>query len=241
MQGQSLLTLEPKMHQNTNVFSDASLNKLFDIMSFQSFAPNSSLFWAGAEANRLFYLKQGQVKLTKASVEGKEFSLHFFQEGDLIADLSLFNGHHYSYSGIVTKKSVIGIIQRQDLELLLWQNGDFALEFMKWMSFMNRIIDSKLRDLMFHGKPGALCSTLIRMSNTYGRRTDQGILLEQKFTNAELGELIGATRESVNRMLSDLKQKAVIEQHKGHILIKDIDYLRDICHCENCPLGVCRI
>jgi CRP/FNR family cyclic AMP-dependent transcriptional regulator len=241
MQGQPLLTLDRKDHHNTSVFSRQSMRKLEGIMHIQTFEAESSLFWEGGKADKLFYLIQGQVKMTKTSTEGKEFTLHLFQEGDLVGELAGFNDLNHNYNGIVTKVSTVGVIQLQDLELLLWQYSDLAVEFIKWMSLVNRITDTKLRDLMFHGKPGALCSTLIRMMNTFGRATEHGILIEQKLTNSEFGELIGATRESVNRMLKDLTQKGVIEQRKGYILIKDLTYLRDICHCEDCPVTVCRM
>lgn len=53
--------------------------------------------------------------------------------------------------------------------------------------------------------------------------------------------MIGATRESVNRMLSDLRRKDAIEYIGGMILIKDMTMLQDICHCELCPEEICRI
>lgn len=68
------------------------------------------------------------------------------------------------------------------------------------MGQMHRVTQSKFRDLMLFGNPGALCSTLIRLSNTSGEESGRHILISKKLTNSELGELIGATRESVNRL-----------------------------------------
>ncbi|WP_188622446.1 Crp/Fnr family transcriptional regulator [Caldalkalibacillus thermarum] len=241
MQGQPFLAQERQAWQNTGIFSGQNFLKLKEIMYDHTFEAGSYLFWEGEQADKLFYIKQGQVKLTKTNAEGKEFTLHMFQEGDLVGELAGFTTLKHSYNALVTKDSIIGVIQTRDLEVLLWQHGDLAVEFIKWMGLMNRITETKVRDLMFYGKPGALCSTLIRLANTYGKQTEQGWLISHKVTHAELGEFIGATRESVNRMLRDLAKKGVIAQEQGHIIIKDIDYLRDICHCEHCPVTVCRI
>ncbi|MNW14933.1 Anaerobic regulatory protein [compost metagenome] len=56
-----------------------------------------------------------------------------------------------------------------------------------------------------------------------------------------MADMIGATRESVNRMLSEMKKDDAIAYHNGYLVIKDAAYLRGICHCENCPLEICRM
>ncbi|MNE86560.1 Anaerobic regulatory protein [compost metagenome] len=94
---------------------------------------------------------------------------------------------------------------------------------------------------MLYGKPGALCSLLIRLSNTYGVPDGDEIRIEKKFNNSEMAELIGATRESVNRMLSDMRKDDLIYIEHGTIVIKDIEALRDVCKCESCPVQICRI
>jgi CRP/FNR family transcriptional regulator len=124
---------------------------------------------------------------------------------------------------------------------LLLQHGDLAVEFMKWIGLMNRLTQSKLRDLMLSGKLGILCSLLIRLGNTYGIEQGGRILISNKLTNSELADMIGTTRESVNRILGDLKKAGVISYEDGHIVIQDLDYLRDTCQCENCPKEICRV
>lgn len=67
---------------------------------------------------------------------------------------------------------------------------------MKWMGIHHRLTQTKFRDLMMYGKPGALCSTLIRLSNTYGEELDDGgVLINKKITHTDLSNMIGATRE----------------------------------------------
>ena len=106
---------------------------------------------------------------------------------------------------------------------------------------MHRMTETKFRDLMMYGKPGALCSLLIRLSNSYGVPKGDHTVINYKINHAEMADMIGATRESVNRMLSDMKKEDAVEFHNGQIVIKDLPYLRDICHCEDCPKEICRM
>ncbi|MFC0560204.1 Crp/Fnr family transcriptional regulator [Halalkalibacter alkalisediminis] len=235
------LTLERNIQQNTFHLSDKTLTALTDIMYEQTVKAGTYLFWEGDQADKLFYIKEGHVKMTKSTSDGKDYILNMFSNGDLFGELSSFMDIKYSYNAQVMKDSVIGVIQQKDLEIVLWQQGEIAVEFLKWTSLLNQITQSKLRDLTFHGKLGALCSTIIRMANSYGEELDSGIRITKKVKNGELGEYIGATRESVNRMLSDLRSREIIGQENGHLVVYDLNRLKEICHCENCPLEICRM
>lgn len=226
---------------NTDCFSEENLLKLKEIMYDHKIAAGSYLFWEGDAADKLYFIKQGRVKITKSSDEGKSFILYMYGDGDLFGQLDPFHNSLHNFNAEVIEDSVIGIIQQKDLETLLWQHGDLAIEFMKWMGLMHRMTQTKFRDLMMFGKPGALCSTLIRLSNSYGAREGNRIHITKKLTNSELADMIGATRESVNRMLSEFKKMNVISMDNNNLVIENIDYLKTICQCENCPKDMCRI
>lgn len=226
---------------NTAVFSPENMARLKQIHYEHFASAGSYLYWEGDAADKLFYIVHGRVKITKATDDGKQLILDMYQTGDMFGQLDTMNASHHSFNAEVAEDSLLGIIQQKDLEVLLWQHGDLAIEFMKWMSQMHRTTQTKFRDLMMFGKPGALCSVLIRLSNSYGKPMGDSILIPTRLTNTELAEMIGATRESVNRMLSDLKRQDIIDYQDNLIVIKDLEYLRDICHCENCPGNICRI
>lgn len=223
-----------------DILSQESVDKLQSIMYTKQVEKGAHLYWEGDAADKLYYVFSGRVRTTKASDSGRTLTLYLHQKGDLFGQVDPFQDSTHTFSAEVTEDGKIGIIQRKDLEVLFWQHGDVAVEFMKWMGLMHRLTQTKFRDLMLFGKPGALCSLLIRLSNSYGIQKDGSIFIDLKINNTELADMIGATRESVNRMLSDMKKEDVIEYEDGHILIKDLAYLRDICRCENCPKEVCR-
>ncbi|RJE86951.1 Crp/Fnr family transcriptional regulator [Paenibacillus sp. 1011MAR3C5] len=223
------------------LLSQESFEKLQGIMYVRHFEKGSCLFWEGDAANHLYYIMDGRVRTTKSADNGRTLTLYLHQQGDLIGQMDPFQDSVHNFSAEVTEDVQVGVIQRKDLEVLLWQNSDLAIEFMKWMGLMHRLTQTKFRDLIMFGKTGALCSLLIRLSNSYGKEIEDGIIIDLKINNTELADMIGATRESVNRMLSELKKDNVIYNQHGHMVIKDIAYLREVCHCENCPKEVCRM
>ncbi|MFB9324863.1 Crp/Fnr family transcriptional regulator [Paenibacillus aurantiacus] len=223
------------------VLSNESFELLKSIMYVKNAEKGSSLFWEGDKADKLFFIFSGRVRTIKSSDSGRTLTLYLHQKGDLVGQMDPFHDSLHGFGAEVTEDAKVGVIQRKDLEVLLWQHGDLAVEFMKWMGLMHRLTQTKFRDLMMFGKTGALCSLLIRLSNSYGKDRDGGIFIDLKINNTEMADMIGATRESVNRMLSDLKKEGAIQYADGHFMIKDLHYLRDVCHCENCPKEICRM
>ncbi|MFC7679301.1 Crp/Fnr family transcriptional regulator [Paenibacillus sp. GCM10028914] len=225
--------------------SEEQFGSLEAIMQKRKITKGSYLFWESEAADKLYYIISGQVKLLKSTEEGKDLIISVMQKGDLIAQFNGLTNAQYGFSAETMNDVKVGVILRKDLEELLIHRGDIALQFMYWSGLNNQIIESKLRDLLLHGKPGALASTIIRMSNTYGiPAIDGSIHIQIKLTNAELGEMIGCTRESVNRMLGEWRNDETIDFEDGKMIIRNIQNLRDICKCPHaggCPVQVCRL
>lgn len=227
--------------RNSACFSDSNLQKLKLSMYSSKLDAGVNMFREGDPANSLYYVQSGKIKLTKLSEDGREYTISMFHTGDLFGQTDPFRDSRQSFSATTIEKCVIGTIQKSDLDILLWQHGDLAVEFMNWMGSMHRLTQTKFRDLVMFGKTGALCSTLIRLANTYGVAEEAGITISLKLTNAELADFIGCARESVNRMLGELKKAGAIAMDDGSITITNLRYLQNACRCELCPAELCRI
>lgn len=228
-------------YHNSLFFSDNSLSKLKNVMLEKVVSKGTWLFLEGDSADKLYFLKNGIMKLTKTADDGKELALYYYQPGDFLGEFEGMDVTTCSFGAKAVHDSTVGVVHLQDLKRLLQNNGELALDFVKWTTHLQRFTQYKLRDLLFYGKEGALASTLIRMANSYGKENDGHIQFSVEFTNSELAQMIGATRETVNRMLRQLKKKNVIDYQHGSIVIKDLQHLKEICHCENCPVEVCHL
>ncbi len=200
------------------------------------------LYQEGEIASELYIIRSGKVKVSKLTPDGSELTLRLCSTDDIVGELSLGcpNTHH-KLNAKVLEEGKVAIIYRNDLEQHLLSDNRLALEFMKWLSRQNEITQSKLRDLILKGKKGALYSTLVRLTNSYGINTDSGILIDHALTNQEIANFCGTSREVINRLLSDLRKVEVISVDKGMITIHDLNYLKSEINCENCPAYICTI
>lgn len=200
------------------------------------------LFQEGEQANELYIVQSGILQLSKIIPDGRELTLRMCNSGDFVGELNLFSpSSRYLLSARVVESGEAAVIIKRELEEKLSQNLPLAFEFIRWMSLQYRKTQTKFRDLVLHGKKGALYSTLIRISNSYGVSTNQGILIDLPLTNQELANFCGTSREVVNRLLSDLRKMGIISITKGTITIHDLDYLKQEIDCEDCPIEICKV
>ena len=130
---------------------------------------NQYLFQEGQDAEELYLVLSGKVQISKITSEGRELTLRICGENDICGELTLFtDSPKYLLNAYVLEKGEVAIIKKDVIEKEIFQNGALAYEFMKWMSDHFRKTQTKFRDLVLTGKKGALYSTLIRMTNSYG-------------------------------------------------------------------------
>lgn len=220
-----------------------TLTHLFDtVHHFRKIEKGTFLFQEGSIAEELFIVQSGVLQISKIIPDGRELTLRMCSSGDFVGELNIFSpASRYLLSARVAESGEVAVIMKDELEEKLSKNLPLSLEFMKWMSLQYRKTQTKFRDLVLHGKKGALYSTLIRIANSHGIKTNNGILIELPLTNQELANFCGTSREVVNRLLSDLRKTNIISTEKGKITIHDLDYLKMEIDCEDCPVDICKI
>lgn len=228
----------------STVFTDEQLDTLASVMHIKKYSAGSHLFWEGDDAIAVYWILKGRVKIRKSTNEGKDLLLSILQPDDMIADIDAWDTSH-RYTAETIDDVEVGVIPRLQLEMLMVKYGDFAYRFAMWMSLLQRKTETKLRDLLMGGKNGALASTLIRLCNSFGQKEEDNIKIDIKLTNNELAELVGTTREGINRLLSVMKKDGIISSEaNGCITVVDLDSLKDMAGCPlcpTCPKEICRL
>ncbi|WP_281349730.1 Crp/Fnr family transcriptional regulator [Ornithinibacillus caprae] len=230
-----------KAHKDEHISTELE-QLLYSIGTIKTAEKDSYIFHAGEVAHEIYLIQSGLIEMTLLTSDGKELSLRICKKQDIIGELTLFSDDPvYFLSAKVLEPVEVITINKNRLERELMTNSTLTFEYMKWASNHMRKFQSKIRDLLLNGKKGALYSTLIRLSNSYGTKQSNGTLITLALTNQELAKFCATTRESVNRMLAELRKLEVIAVDQGKILIKDIQYLRNEIGCENCPIEICNI
>ncbi|MEI5907087.1 Crp/Fnr family transcriptional regulator [Bacillus spongiae] len=232
-----------KIKRDIDLISDELARLLTSISTPRKVKAGNFLFQEGEDASEIYLINTGMFQISQLTPDGKQLNLRICKEKDIIGELTLFTANpKYMLSALALADSEVLVIKNDLLEEKLLKNADLTFEFMKWLNNHLRKFQTKIRDLVMNGKKGALYSTLIRFSNSYGVKVADGILIDIHLTNQEFAKFCCATRESVNRMLRDLKKSNVIDTtNDGRIIVKDLEYLKNEIGCENCPIEICNI
>jgi CRP-like cAMP-binding protein len=200
------------------------------------------LFQESTPASDLYYIINGKVEVSKVVPDGRELTIRISSENDLVGETVLFSQNpKYMMNAKMMEDGTVAVISKEALEEKIASDSHLAVEMMTWLSAQNRKNQAKFRDMLLHGKKGAFYSTLIRLSNSYGTEGENGKVINLPFTNQELANFCGTSREVVNRMLAQLRKNNVVSIKKGRITILDFDYLKQEIDCENCPIEICTI
>lgn len=201
------------------------------------------LFQEGSLADQIYLIRSGSIQISKETESGKELAIRICGQQTLIGETAIFccSTFHSTSAKALTHTELYGL-SRETFESFLQNDQTVMTDYLKWLQIEHMKDQSRMRDLVLHGKKGALYSTLIRLANTYGEFTSANeVLIKFALTNAEIANLCATSREMINRMLSDLRKRRIISIDKGLITVHNLSYLKSEVECDNCPLAVCRI
>lgn len=226
---------------NLSIYS-LLIQEFIDKEPIQKFKQGTTLFNERDPVNYVFILLEGSVSIGRVHMKGKEFTLKVLRGEELIVEYQIFkyNPTYHYYAKALTDVEVL-MIKREKFEEFIRQSQSANTALTSWLSTRYLKAQMKCQDLLMNGKKGGLFSILIRLCNTYGTQTDDGILIDIPLTHQELANLTYGTREVVQRILKELREKDIIDYEHHQILVKDVNYLRENVDCQRCPFEICGI
>ncbi len=220
-----------KYLKNCSLFADLDekyLTEIAGLVRDRHYAKGHLVFIEGDTGEAIFILKKGLVKLAKRTEDGREHILQFIHPGEVFAEVVLFDNGEYPVTAEVQKDSLIGVIRNKDMEQLIGSHPDIAIAILRIMGKRLRIAQERAVSLALNDVRRRLIFILLEMAAEYGKKMEEGIVIDFALTNQELASMIGTSRESANRIISDLKKSGLVDVNRRQIIIKDRQKLRSL-------------
>jgi CRP/FNR family transcriptional regulator len=204
-----------------------TLDWLEPLMPVRRYLPRQLLFMEGEPAGFMGFVIEGRVKLYRVSSEGQEKVVHIATAGDVFGELPYFDGKPHPLTAETMEETRCRIIAYQDLDQL-WREHpeETGREFLRVASLRLRQTYRQIRSLTFKDAYARTAGRLYKLARDYGAKTTEGVELSLTFTQQELANLIGTSRETMSKILNSLEKNRVLTANRGKIIILDLDKLR---------------
>lgn len=215
-----------------SVFSELPPESQEDLLKITrkiSLKKGEVVFQEGDPGVGFHFVLFGAVKIVKMNEEGKEHIIHILGPGELFGEVLLFNQGAYPATAIAQSDSLVGVVPNEKLEELVLRNNQLALLIIKALNRRLQVAQQKIRSLALTGAQAKVANTLLALLYERGQEeTDQTWRLELDIPKQDLANLVGVTRETLARILSEWQKQKWIEWQGKTLLIHEVIKLKEI-------------
>jgi CRP/FNR family transcriptional regulator, cyclic AMP receptor protein len=216
---------EPPILYRPERFADlepALRNALLEAGRSQSFAPGQIMFEQGTRHTYTYVIEQGLVRTYYTAHSGREVTLCYWADGDLVGGPNFFGGSIHVWSGVASCPTRTLAIRGKDLKSLaarlpkvaLWI-ADVAMFKLKWISLLFQL----------HGTESVsqrLPHLLLMLTDIYGVKEGDATVIRHRLNQSDLSMLLGTSRQWTNKAMGELKQRDLLRIEEGRIVILDL-------------------
>jgi CRP-like cAMP-binding protein len=198
---------------------------LFDSMVPVELTRGDVLFREGEPGDRLYVIAQGKIKLGRRSSDGRENLLSILGPGEMFGELSLFDPGPRTATASSVSDALVYELRHQALVQWIAAHPNVATTLLGALARRLRRTNETLADLVFSDVPGRVAKALLDLSARFGEPNDDGIRVAHDLTQEELAQLVGASRETVNKALADFATRGWVRREGRAVVLLDMDRL----------------
>ena len=200
---------------------DASRDLLYS-MTPVDLPRGHAVFHEGDPGDRLYIIRSGKVKLGHRSPNGRENLLSVLGPGEMFGELSLFDPG--PRTATATAVADARLFELTHPELIKWVDRypSVVTQLLAALARRLRRTNETLADLVFSDVPGRVAKALLDLSSRFGEPTEDGLRVAHDLTQEELAQLVGASRETVNKALADFTSRGWVRREGRAVVLLDM-------------------
>ncbi|MBS8264645.1 Crp/Fnr family transcriptional regulator [Mesobacillus boroniphilus] len=207
---------------------DHELDKIVDISIAREWKKNSHIFMQGDPLENVYFINEGKVKIYKSDANGREQIVAILKKGEMFPHVGFFRkGGYPGYSEVLDQASLV-VVPISQFEKVLVDNPHLSIKVFKVLG--EKIVDlqERLEAQILNNTYEQIIKLLIRLGELHGEKQEDGtVWLKADFTNKDLANMIGTTRETVSRTLTKMKKDELLSIDSNGNMILDPDVLMD--------------
>jgi len=184
-------------------------------------ARGTQIFARGERGERLMLVREGVIKISTYSLEGREMVLSFVHGGELLGEIAAIDGGPRT-ADATTMTAVSAFAWNRGAFLdVMRHHPDFALRVVTLLCERLRQTNVMVEAAVQLSMPARIARGLASLLRTAGRQAPDGWRLDFKLTQRDLGAYVGLARENVNRQLKQWEQEGLVRLERGEVVVRD--------------------
>ncbi|WP_070119792.1 Crp/Fnr family transcriptional regulator [Bacillus marinisedimentorum] len=223
----SIKSLLQKMHIFKEL-SDTELDPILNISYPRQFKKRTLVFMQGDPLDKVYFIYSGSVKIYKTDMTGKEQIVSILQAGDMFPHVGFFRKGDYPGHAEILEDATLIVIPIEEFENIIMTYPDISIKLFRVLG--EKIVDlqNRLEEQILSNSYEQIIKLLLRLSKNHGVEIEGGkFQLTTNFTNREMANMIGTSRETVSRTLNGFKKNGIITIEENGFFIIDSVRLKD--------------
>lgn len=192
------------------------LKRLSETLRKKSVPAGTNMITADQPGEVVYVLLEGTVKILIEQFDGREVILAFLGAGDTVGEMSLVDSSGRSANVMTMERCTFLWMDRNAFQELLRNTPEFAQNLVRMLSSRLRMANEQIQSLSSLDVAGRLARQLLAFAERYGESTPEGTKIGLRLTQTDLAELVGASRERVNQVMVDFRQKGYLTVDSSH-------------------------
>lgn len=205
---------------------DENIRELMAMAKKRTFRPGEVIFHRDDVGQVLYVIKEGKVNICLVGPEGQEISLVVLGKGDCFGELAILDRLPRSADAVALERVECYTLQRSDFHNAIMKNPKIAIQVMEVLSRRLRKTDDKVEDLVVLDVYARVAKKLLELAIEHGIKAEDGTRIDVRLTQQDLASMVGASRESVNKVLGYFTDKNYISTDKHRITLHRMDELK---------------
>lgn len=214
-----------------DLFRKLRADELDRLVAFTRWARHrarSVLFYKDDHGASMMVVRYGRIKVCTHSEDGKELVLDMFGPGEVFGEIALLDGSPRTADAVTIDDCELLVLDRRDFIPFLRDHPDAAVRMLEVLTYRLRRTTLLLEDVVFREGSSRLARRFLRLAEFSGRDVDDGIFVDMPLSQQQLGNMVGMTRESINKQLKLWRGQGLIMWHRGYYTITDMEGLSKI-------------
>lgn len=217
--------------ENFNLFEGLAQDKMMElekITSMQETSKNDPIYFAQEPSNSIFFLKKGRVKLSRISLDGKEMIIALVNPGEVFGELAILDVEDRSDFATTLDDSLICAISKDDFKIFLEKNPELNLKISRLIGFKLRKFSERIEELVFKDANQRVISFIINLAKEHGKMIGDEYFIKPFLKHQDIAKLTACSRQTVNSILTDLREKKLINFDRRKLIIINFQKLNEL-------------